>query len=57
MPLDRHARRFLEMLAAAGQSQVAAMTMWKSAARALTNLAEMVDPPGTEPRSAACAST
>ena len=31
MPLDRHARRFLEMLAAAGEAR-AAMTMCENAA-------------------------
>ena len=45
MPLDRHARRFLEMLAAAGQ----ATGRYSDVAErrdALTNLADMVDPPG-----------
>ena len=45
MPLDRHARRFLEMLAAAGH----ATGRYADVAErrdALTNLADMVDPPG-----------
>ena len=48
MPLDRHARRFLEMLAAAGEAR----GRYEDAAerrRALDNLADLVDPPGTEP--------
>jgi len=46
MPLDRHARRFLEMLAAAGQTRGG----YDDAAdrrRALNTLADLVDPPGT----------
>jgi acetyl esterase len=45
MPLDRHARRFLEMLAAAGQTR----GRYKDAGerrRALDTLADLVDPPG-----------
>jgi acetyl esterase len=48
MPLDRHARRFLEMLAAAGQSR----GRYDDAAerrQALANLADLVDPPGMTP--------
>ena len=48
MPLDRHARRFLEMLAAAGQAK----GRYGNVAErrdALTNLADMVDPPGETP--------
>ena len=48
MPLDRHARRFLEMLAAAGQSRGRYDDVEERRA-ALTNLADLVDPPGTEP--------
>ncbi len=48
MPLDRHARRFLEMLAAAGQSRGHYEDVEDRRA-ALTNLADLVDPPGTEP--------
>src|SRR5664279_1589698 len=47
MPLDRHARRFLEMLAAAGEAR----GRYESAdARraALDTLADLVDPPGME---------
>jgi acetyl esterase len=47
MPLDRHARRFLEMLAAAGQSRGRYEDVEERRA-ALTNLADLVDPPGTE---------
>lgn len=46
MPLDRHARRFLEMLAAAGQSRGRYDDV-EERRSALTNLADMVDPPGT----------
>jgi acetyl esterase/lipase len=46
MPLDRHARRFLEMLAAAGQSRGRYDDV-EQRRSALTNLADMVDPPGT----------
>jgi acetyl esterase/lipase len=45
MPLDRHARRFLEMLAAAGQSRGRYEDVEERRA-ALVNLAQMVDPPG-----------
>jgi len=45
MPLDRHARRFLEMLAAAGQSRGRYDDVEDRRA-ALMNLAQMVDPPG-----------
>ena len=45
MPLDRHARRFLEMLAAAGQA-AGRYTDVAERRDALTNLADMVDPPG-----------
>jgi acetyl esterase len=47
MPLDRHALRFLEMLAAAGQSRGRYEDAEERRA-ALTNLADLVDPPGTE---------
>jgi acetyl esterase len=46
MPLDRHARRFLEMLAAAGQAKGRYGDVEERRA-ALTNLADMVDPPGS----------
>lgn len=46
MPLDRHARRFLEMLAAAGQSRGRYDDV-EERRSALINLADMVDPPGT----------
>jgi acetyl esterase len=46
MPLDRHARRFLEMLAGAGQSRGRYDDVQQRRS-ALTNLADMVDPPGT----------
>ena len=46
MPLDRHARRFLDMLEAAGQSRGRYEHADERRA-ALTNLAELVDPPGT----------
>ncbi len=48
MPLDRHARRFLEMLAAAGEAR----GRYEDAAerrRALDSLADLVDPPRMEP--------
>src|ERR1700733_3229392 len=45
MPLDRHARRFLEMLAAAGQSRGRYEDVGERR-RALINLADLVDPPG-----------
>jgi acetyl esterase len=48
MPLDRHARRFLEMLAAAGQSRGRYDDVAERRA-ALTNLADLVDPPGATP--------
>jgi acetyl esterase/lipase len=47
MPLDRHARRFLEMLTAAGETK----GRYDDAAerrRALETLADLVDPPGQE---------
>jgi len=46
MPLDRHAKRFLEMLAAAGQSRGRYDNV-EERRRALTSLAELVDPPDT----------
>jgi acetyl esterase/lipase len=46
MPLDRHARRFLEMLAAAGQSRGRYEDVDERRA-ALLNLTALVDPPGT----------
>ena len=46
MPLDRHARRFLEMLAAAGQAKGRYDDV-ETRRGALTNLAGLVDPPGT----------
>ena len=46
MPLDRYARRFLEMLVAAGQSRGRYDDAMERRA-ALTNLAAMVDPPGS----------
>ncbi len=48
MPLDRHARRFLDMLAAAGEARgrYADVTERRLA---LNNLADLVDPPGMEP--------
>ena len=55
MPLDRHARRFLDMLAA---GETLPITLVQGGGRyedvedrraALTNLADLVDPPGTEP--------
>ena len=48
MPLDRHAQRFLEMLAAAGKAR----GRYEDAAErrhALDALADLVDPPGMEP--------
>ena len=48
MPLDRHARRFLEMLAAAGQSRGRYDDV-RERRQALTNLADLVDPPGATP--------
>ena len=48
MPLDRHARRFLEMLAAAGQAKGRYIDVAERR-DALTNLADMVDPPGETP--------
>ena len=48
MPLDRHARRFLEMLAAAGQSRGRYEDVGERR-RALTTLADLVDPPGATP--------
>jgi acetyl esterase len=45
MPLDRHARRFLEMLAAAGQARGGYDDAGERR-RALNTLAELVDPPG-----------
>src|SRR5580704_19110218 len=48
MPLDRHARRFLEMLAAAGQSRGRYDDVAERRG-ALTNLADLVDPPGATP--------
>ena len=45
MPLDRHARRFLEMLAAAGQSRGRYDDAGERR-QALINLADLVDPPG-----------
>ncbi len=47
MPLDRHARRFLEMLSAAGQSRGRYDDVEERRA-ALVNLADVVDPPGSE---------
>ena len=46
MPLDRHARRFLEMLAAAGEARGRYDDVEERRA-ALINLADLVDPPGT----------
>jgi acetyl esterase/lipase len=45
MPLDRHARRFLDMLEAAGQAHGRYEDVEDRRA-ALVNLADMVDPPG-----------
>src|SRR5579863_6204828 len=47
MPLDRHARFFLEMLAAAGHSRGRYDDI-EERRTALTNLAALVDPPGSE---------
>jgi acetyl esterase/lipase len=47
MPLDRHARRFLEMLAAAGEARGSYVHV-EERRRALANLADLVDPPGEE---------
>jgi len=47
MPLDRHARRFLEMLAATGIAR-GRYNHVEGRRRALTNLADLVDPPGQE---------
>ena len=46
MPLDRHARRFLEMLAAAGEARGRYDDVAERRG-ALINLADLVDPPGT----------
>jgi acetyl esterase/lipase len=46
MPLDRHARRFLEMLGAAGQSR-GRYEDAEERRQSLTALADLVDPPGT----------
>jgi acetyl esterase/lipase len=46
MPLDRHARRFLEMLAAAGEARGRYDDV-EERRRALDTLAGLVDPPGT----------
>ena len=48
MPLDRHARRFLEMLAAAGGAKGRYEDV-EERRRALTSLAGLVDPPGATP--------
>ena len=48
MPLDRHARRFLEMLAAAGETR-GRYDNATERRRALDALADLVDPPGVEP--------
>ena len=55
MPLDRHARRFLEMLAAAGQAKGRYIDVAERR-DALTNLADM-SIRRARPRSAACATT
>ena len=47
MPLDRHARRFLDMLAAAGEAR-GRYDHAEDRRRVLANLAELVDPPGRE---------
>jgi len=47
MPLDRHARFFLEMLAAAGHSRGRYDDI-EERRTALTNLAALADPPGSE---------
>ena len=46
MPIDRQARRFLDMLAAAGQAS-GRYDKADERRRALNNLAELVDPPGS----------
>jgi acetyl esterase len=46
VPLDRHARRFLEMLAAAGEARGCYDDV-EERRTALINLADLVDPPGT----------
>ena len=46
MPLDRHARRFLEMLAAAGKARGRYEAV-EERREALAHLADLVDPPGT----------
>jgi acetyl esterase len=46
VPLDRHARRFLEMLAAAGEARGRYDDV-EERRTALINLADLVDPPGT----------
>jgi acetyl esterase/lipase len=46
MPIDRHAQRFLEMLAAAGQSR-GRYGAPEERRSALRNLVRLVDPPGT----------
>ena len=46
MPLDRHARRFLEMLAAAGKARGRYEDV-EERRTALAHLADLVDPPGT----------
>jgi acetyl esterase/lipase len=48
MPLDRHSKRFLEMLAAAGHSRGRYENV-EERRRALASLAELVDPPDTTP--------
>ncbi len=48
MPLDRHAKRFLEMLAAAGHARGRYGDVTERRC-ALDNLAELVDPPGRVP--------
>jgi len=47
MPLDRHARRFLEMLAAAGEARGRYDSV-EERRRSLLALADIVDPPGME---------
>jgi acetyl esterase/lipase len=46
VPLDRHARRFLEMLAAAGKARGRYEAV-EERREALAHLADLVDPPGT----------
>lgn len=48
MPLDKHARRFLEMLAAAGEAKGRYQDVAERRG-ALTALADLVDPPGATP--------